>query len=348
MRITIILLVLLLAGCGPGAVEALPEARPEVSATGLPEPTQGATATATVLFTRTATVTATPAPSATVTATATATATPAVLVGAGDVAVCGEPWDDRTADLLDEIEGTIFIAGDAVQDQGAAIEFARCFDPTWGRHKDRIRPAPGNHDYYTPGAQPYYDYFGAAAGEPGKGWYAYRLGEWLVIALNSNCDDVSCKDGSPQVKWLRQTLAENPSQCALAYFHHPRWSSGPAGSSGWMAPFWRALYEGGVDVVISGHDHHYERFAPQDPDGNLDLERGIRQFVVGTGGAYTRGVGEPIANSEVIGEHVFGVLKLELFAGHYQWAFVPAEGIGFTAAGDGTCGGGRERVESRE
>jgi acid phosphatase type 7 len=294
------------------------------------EPTETALPSATATAVPTATATPLPSP--------TPTVTPAVLVGAGDIAVCGEPWDEATADLLDEIEGTIFAVGDVVQDRGRAIEFERCFDPSWGRHKERIRPAPGNHDYYTPGAEPYYDYFGAAAGERGKGYYHYTLGDWLIIVLNSNCDDVSCRDGSPQVEWLRQTLADNPTKCALAYFHHPRWSSGPAGSSGWMAPFWRALYEHGADIVISGHDHHYERFVLQDPQGNLDLQAGMRQFVVGTGGGYLRAVtGAPIANSEVIGQWTFGVLKLELFPEHYTWEFIPVEGMEFRDAGEDVC-----------
>jgi acid phosphatase type 7 len=336
MRITVILLVFLLAACAPAAiVEVDPTLtasdRPALAVTLTPTPQPTLTVAPLPTLTVSPTATFTPLPSL------TPAPTPAVLVGAGDIAVCGEPWDDATADLLDAIDGTIFIAGDVVQDQGRAIEFERCFDPTWGRHKDRIRPAPGNHDYYTEGAQPYYDYFGAAAGEPGKGWYSYRLGDWLIIVLNSNCDDVSCRDGSPQVEWLRQELADNPTQCALAYYHHPRWSSGPAGSSGWISPFWRALYEGGVDVVISGHDHHYERFAPQDAQGNLDLERGMRQFVVGTGGAYTRSVGEPIANSEVIEQHIFGVVKFELFPDRYTWQFIPVEGMSFTDSGSDMC-----------
>jgi acid phosphatase type 7 len=294
------------------------------------------TATASPLPTQTATYT--PSPSPTVTPSPSPTDTPAVLVGAGDIAVCGEPWTEATGRLFDGIDGTIFAAGDTVQGKGSAIEFANCFDPTWGRHKHRIRPAPGNHDYYTPGAKPYYDYFGAAAGEPGKGWYSYRLGDWLIIALNSNCDDVSCREDSSQVEWLRQELAENPTRCALAYYHHPRWSSGPAGSSGWITHFWRTLYEGGVDVVISGHDHHYERFAPQNPAGELDLDNGMRQFIAGTGGAYLRSVtGDPIANSEVILQHVHGVLKFELFPDRYNWEFIPIEGMQLTDSGSDTC-----------
>jgi acid phosphatase type 7 len=340
MRITVYFLAILifLSACSSPQTAAQPPlaaspifftgtATPELSHTASPEPS--------LTTPPTATITATAA--ATLTPTSTSTPTPAVLVGAGDVAVCGEPYDDATADLLAGIDGTIFVAGDVVYDQGAQIEYERCFDPTWGRFKERIRPAPGNHDYKSPGAQPYFDYFGSAAGEPGRGWYAYTLGDWRIIVLNSNCDDVSCKDGSPQVEWLRQELAANSTRCSLAYFHHPRWSSGPAGSAGWMAPFWRVLYEGGVDVVIGAHDHHYERFAPQDPNGSLDLERGIRQFVVGTGGGYTRFVGAPIENSEIIGQHVFGVLKLELFPERYSWEFIPIEGYEFTDSGADVC-----------
>lgn len=294
-------------------------------------PTPAASATFTVSSTAPAvTKTAPPASTKTLaptpTATPTPTPTPVVLVGAGDISVCGLETAGQTAALLAGIPGEIFTAGDNATDRGRLVEYTNCFAPSWGRFLERIHPAPGNHDYMTHAGQTYFEYFGAAAGEPGKGWYSYRLGKWHIVALNSNCDDVSCKAGSPQVEWLRQDLRSHPSRCSLAYFHHPRWSSGLAGSAGWMSPFWRVLYENGVDVVVGGHDHDYERLAPMDPDGNLDRQRGIRQFVAGTGGAALRPFAEPVPNSEVRIEGVHGVLKFTLYPEGYDWEFLPVGG----------------------
>src|SRR5688500_11340672 len=204
-----------------------------------------------------------------------------VFVGAGDIANCSGKNDEATAKLLDNIAGTVFTLGDNVYPDGAPAEFADCYGPSWGRHKDRTRPAPGNHDYHTANASGYYNYFGAAAGDPGKGYYSYNLGAWHIIALNS---EVGYQAGSAQEQWLKADLAANKNGCTLAYFHHARFSSGQHGNITRMQPFWQALYDNGADVIVNGHDHLYERFAPQNPSGQADANRGIREFVVGIGG----------------------------------------------------------------
>jgi len=262
-----------------------------------------------------------------------------VLVGAGDIASCTSDGDEATARVLDGIEGTVFTLGDHAYEAGTPIEFAACYDPSWGRHKARTRPAPGNHDYLTASASGYFDYFGAAAGQRGKGYYAYRLGGWHVIVLNSNCAEVGgCEPGSPQERWLRGELTTRPVACTLAYWHHPRFSSGPNGSDGTVAAFWQALYEHDAEVVLAGHDHLYERFAPQTPSGEPDPTRGIRQFVVGTGGGSQHRIeGPPVANSEVRNDDTFGVLKLTLRPTSYEWQFVPVAGRTFTDTGTGVC-----------
>jgi Calcineurin-like phosphoesterase len=207
----------------------------------------------------------------------------AVLVGAGDIGWCGvEGRSDQTATLLDGIPGTVFTVGDNAYMTGSAENFRRCYEPTWGRHKGRTRPIPGNHEYETPGASDYFAYFGTNAGMPGMGYYSYQLGAWQIFALNT---EVPVSAGSAQLAWLRAELTVRPTRCALAYFHEPLFGSGTNGSDPKMREAWRVMYELGVDVVLSGHNHSYERFAPQDPDGRFDPERGIRQFVAGTGGA---------------------------------------------------------------
>ncbi|HXV59878.1 MAG TPA: metallophosphoesterase [Vicinamibacteria bacterium] len=261
-----------------------------------------------------------------------------VVVGAGDIATCSSQNDEATAALLDGISGTVVTFGDHVYPDGTAQEFTNCYDPTWGRHKWRTRPSTGNHDYHTPGASAYFVYFGAAAGNPEEGYYSYDLGSWHIIALNSNCSDVGgCGPGSPQGQWLQADLAANPSTCTLAYWHHPRFSSGPHGNAAAAVDLFDMLYQAGADVVLTAHDHDYERFAPQDSNGNLDGTRGIRQFVVGTGGAslYEFATIEP--NSEVRYRDSHGVLKLTLHPTSYEWEFVPVAGSTFTDTGTGSC-----------
>jgi 3',5'-cyclic AMP phosphodiesterase CpdA len=262
-----------------------------------------------------------------------------VLVGAGDIAACNEDGDEKTARLLDGIEGTVFTLGDNAYPNGTVQEFAKCYEPAWGRHKKRTRPLPGNHDYRTAGAAPYFAYFGANAGDPKTGYYSYDLGAWHIVVLNSNCGEIDgCHAGSTQEQWLRKDLAAHHTPCVGAMWHHPRYSSSSEhGDDTDVSDLWRALQDGGADWVLSGHDHTYERFAPQDADGKADPARGIRQFVVGTGGKSHYEFGTIRPNSEVHDNTAFGVLKLTLHPGSYGWEFVPVEGEKFTDKGSARC-----------
>lgn len=269
---------------------------------------------------------------------ANAEESPPVLVGAGDISTCDNNFDEATAQLLDDIEGTVFTLGDNVYEDGTPAEFAECYDPTWGRHLDRTRPIPGNHDYHVEGAEGYFDYFGDAAGDSDRGYYSYDLGAWHIIALNSNCSEIGgCGEGSPQVEWLLADLEARPSRCTLAYSHHPRFSSFGHGGDADMATIWRVLDDAGAEVLLSAHEHAYERFAPQGADGDRDLESGIRQFIVGTGGAPLRDVDEVHPNSEARSSDAFGVLKLTLATESYAWEFVPIVGQEYTDHGTGEC-----------
>ena len=258
-----------------------------------------------------------------------------ILVGAGDIASCDENGDEKTAKILDRISGTVFTAGDNVYESGKATEYRRCYKPSWGRHKARTRPAPGNHDYRSPDAAPYYDYFGRKAGPAGQGYYSYDHGAWHVISLNSN---IAAEEGSPQYEWLREDLAANPNACTAAYWHHAVFSSGEHGNDQKMAQIWKLLDESGVDVALVGHDHDYERFAPQDYAGKVDA-KGIRQFVVGTGGSSLRPFFNIQENSEVRNSNTHGVLKLTLHAASYDWEFVPERGATFRDSGSAACVG---------
>ncbi len=260
------------------------------------------------------------------------------VVAAGDIAQCGSDNDEATALLVDGIPGTVAVLGDNVYENGSATEFTNCYEPSWGRHKARTKPSVGNHEYQTPNATGYYDYFGAAAGDPAKGYYSYDLGDWHVVVLNSNCSIVSCAAGSTQEQWLRSDLAASTKSCTLAYFHHPRFNSGAShGNSTAVAPFWDALYEYNADVILNGHEHLYERFGPQTPAAVSDPARGIRQFTVGTGGRSFYSIGTIQPNSEVRNNATYGVLKLTLGAGTYSWQFVPIAGQSFTDTGSASC-----------
>ena len=258
---------------------------------------------------------------------------PAVLVGAGDIAICGSQGSELTARLLDRLGGVVAALGDNAYPNGSAADYANCYAPTWGRHRDRTRPTPGNHEYENPGAAAYFGYFGANAGDTGTGYYSYEVGAWHVVVLNS---EVDASAGSAQDQWLRTDLAASGARCTAAYWHRPRFSSGPHGDNPAMRDAWRTLYEFGAEVVIGAHDHLYERFGPQDADGRPDPARGIREFVVGTGGStlYAPKGGHP--NSEVVGGE-WGVLSLTLESQGYRWEFVPVEGARFRDAGAGTC-----------
>lgn len=292
--------------------------------------------------------TATPAASTTPAASATPQAgpTPAattapnpVLLAAGDIASCLSSGDEATAEIINAISGTVATLGDNVYERGSGAEFKNCFDQNWGAFKDRIHPAPGNHEYETPGALGYFSYFGAAAGKIGQGYYSYDLGAWHVIALNSQCWDVGgCGVAAPQSQWLKADLAAHANMCTLAYWHTPRFSSGAHGDNTLIQAFWDLLYAGGADLVLNGHDHDYERFAPQDPQGQADAARGIREIVVGTGGRshYPFLLG-PQANTEARNDATYGVLKLTLHPAGYDFEFLPVAGQTFTDAGSGAC-----------
>lgn len=263
---------------------------------------------------------------------------PAILLAAGDIASCDRLSDEATAALLDTLPGAIAALGDNAYPKGTLREYNTCYGPSWGRHKARTRPAVGNHEYLTTGAQGHWSYWGAAAGPAGKGWYSYDLGAWHIVVLNSNCAEVACTPGSEQEQWLRADLAAHAAGCTLAYWHHPRFSSGAAhGSDSIVQPFWEALHEAGTEIVLNGHEHIYERFAPQDPDGAADPTAGIRQFTVGTGGRMPVQIGTIRANSEVRHTGSYGVLELTLGDGNYSWRFVPALGSPLADMGSGSC-----------
>jgi acid phosphatase type 7 len=263
-----------------------------------------------------------------------------VIVAAGDIADCTSEGDEATARLVGGMEGTVLTLGDNVYPNATAQDFEECYQPSWGQFKERTRPALGNHEYETGGASAYFDYFGDVAGDPDKGYYSYDLGGWHFVALNSNCGEVlRCGPGSPQGRWLEEDLAANDDKaCTLAYFHHPLFSSGsyrPGIER--VERLWEILYAGGVDAVLNGHDHNYQRFAPQDPQGRADPEDGIREFVVGTGGRSNYQISQPIANTEVYNDDTFGVLELTLHPKSYEWEFAPVEGETFSDSGAAQC-----------
>jgi len=247
----------------------------------------------------------------------------------GDIARCAyaDPKYSGAADTADTVaaglaadrDAVVLTLGDHTYPHGTAQEFRDCYEPTWGRFKDRTWPTPGNHEYYTPQAAPYFAYFGARAGRAGRGWYSLQLGSWHVVSLDSNLAPL---EHAAQLDWLRADLAAHPARCTLAFWHHPLYSSGGHGSVPKMRDAWEILQRAGAELVLSGHDHDYERFAPQDAHGRLDRARGMRQFVVGTGGAYPTPFLLTVANSELRDASRTGVLRLRLRRGGYDWAFV--------------------------
>ena len=269
--------------------------------------------------------------------------TTAVLVGAGDIADCGNDRGapaEATAKLVDAIpNAAVFTAGDNAYPTASKADYDGCYHPRWGRHKGRTRPAPGNHEYEYDrhdGAA-YYGYFGGVAAPP-DGYYSYDLAAWHVVVLNSNAE-VPSGPGSAQLEWLRQDLRESSARCTLAIWHHPRFTSGPSrgfpGEGNVMGDVWNVLYEFKADVIVNGHDHFYERFAAQAPDGSPDSTNGIRQFIVGSGGASLYPVTAPKRNSERwIG--AYGIIQLSLHPATYEWNFIPAPG-GAPDSGAGTC-----------
>ncbi len=248
-----------------------------------------------------------------------------MLIAAGDIAACDEEGDSATAALVAELEGTVATLGDTVYPYGSDTTYAECYDPVWGEFLDRTRPAMGNHDAQEDGGAAYFRYLGDAAGTPGEGWYSYDLGAWHVIVLNSNCGLVDCDVGSPQHQWLTDDLAGTDAACTLVYWHHPLFSSGPHGNIAELAPLWDTLDKADADVVLDGHDHLYERFAPQTAAGVADAG-GLRQFTVGTGGKALYAAERVAPNSELIIDDSFGVLVLTLAPDSYSWKFLTVDG----------------------
>ena len=253
------------------------------------------------------------------------------FVGAGDIADCSAPGAQATARLLDSIPGTVFTLGDNVYPSGNAEMYATCYQSTWGRHIGRTYPVPGNHDWGEQNATPYFDYFGARAGSR-LGYYSFNLGGWHILALNSNAPAGTV---SAQFAWVAQDLAANPSRCTLAMWHHSRFASGNNGNSTEMEQIWWLLEMNGVDLVLSAHEHMYERFARQDHQGN-PRPNGMRLIVAGTGGSALTGPQVIRPNSEVRGA-AWGVLKMTLRSENYSWQFIPVPGSTFTDTGTDTC-----------
>jgi len=267
-----------------------------------------------------------------------------ILVGAGDIAGCTDlAGAQATAKLLEKTPGVVFAAGDLAYESGSPAEFKNCYDATWGKFKDRTHPALGNHEYVDPTASGYFQYWGAQAGQAGKGYYSFELGDWHIIALNTNCyvkGFGGCAAGSPEETWLKEDLAAHPNACIIAFGHHALFSSGFLKKHAIhpeLKQLWEDLYAAHADLVLAGHEHSYERFAPQDPDGHLDAAHGIREIVVGTGGRSHDPLGFVIDNSEVRNASTYGVLKLTLTPSSYTWEFIPEEGKSFSDSGSGAC-----------
>lgn len=260
---------------------------------------------------------------------------PPVLLAAGDIDGCSS-GGVGTAQVVEGTDGAVATLGDNAYPSGSASDYARCYDKTWGRFKDRTHPVSGNHDYDDAKAAGYYGYFGAAAGPAGNGYYSYDIGTWHVVALNSNCSSVDC---NAERAWLDKDLNAHPARCIAAYWHHPRFSSGSAGPNAALDDFWVPLYDHRASIVLSGHDHDYERFAPQDPNGHRAAGRGIREFVVGTGGGALGTLYAASPNSEVRNNRAFGVLQVTLRPDGYDWKFRPAAGEMFTDSGSDVCSG---------
>ena len=268
------------------------------------------------------------------------TGTGTILLAAGDIGRCDSTHDDSTGALVAGLAGVIATLGDTAYEDGSTEELADCFGGAWGPVKDRIRfAATGNHDIHTDGGEPLRDYMGSAASRDGRTWFSDQLGAWHVVVLDGNCGLFGrrCNSGSEQTQWLRDDLAASTAICTLALMHQPRFSSGHEhGNDRAVGPLWDALYAAGAELVLAGHDHDYERFAPQDPDGTADAARGITQFVVGTGGAELEPFGDVKANSLVRRDDVYGVVELTLEPDSWSFRFVGVDGSTHDQGG-GTC-----------
>jgi chitodextrinase len=255
--------------------------------------------------------------------------------GNGTATACRQKYTSNL--LVNGGYAAVLALGDNQYNSGSLSQFQAVYGPTWGRVKSITHPAVGNHEYGTSNASGYFSYYGAPAGDPSKGYYSFDLGAWHLIELNSNCTIVACTAGSAQETWLRNDLATHSNLCTLAFDHHARWSSGHDGDNTFMQPMWQDLYDANAELFLSGHSHNYERFAPQNASGGLDNARGIRQFVVGNGGAFFTGVGSAHPNSQVRNNDTYGILKLTLRTTGYDWQFVPEAGKTFTDSGSTAC-----------
>lgn len=265
------------------------------------------------------------------TSTAAAATEPAIVLAAGDIAGCADFYQDEvTAEMLAGMPGTVLALGDLVYQNGTRWQFRNCYHPSWGRLRSRTRPAPGNHEYRTDQAGPYYEYFGDRAGPAGKGYYTYVLGDWRIYSLNSE------RNIPEQTTWLRKHLKSNPSKCVLAYWHKPLYTSGQVPPTAAVRPLFHELWRARAEVVLNGHQHNYERFDPQDADSNY-RRQGVRQFVVGTGGAQLEGFTSVAKNSRVRYVEGWGVLEMTLSPGKYSWRFVPVRGSPPADSGSATC-----------
>lgn len=250
-------------------------------------------------------------------------------MGAGDISTCDNNNDEATAKLLDNIPGTVIALGDNVYIDGTYSDFINCYHPTWGRHKDRTRPVPGNHEYFTAEAVGYFQYFDNI-----PSYYAYNPGSWRIYALNSEIDVSST---SAQVQWLKRDLAANPRLCVLAYWHKPLWSSRyEDGSDATYETLWRTLHDAGADLVINGHIHNYERFKEMNGEG-VAASPGLREIVVGTGGVNHDGYVTSLSTTEVRNASTYGVLKVILRPTNYSWQFIPVAGGTFKDSGTTNC-----------
>ncbi|MBT9614193.1 MAG: metallophosphoesterase [Burkholderiales bacterium] len=258
---------------------------------------------------------------------------PVVLI-AGDVAQCDSPGAQLTAQLIKALPYPVLAVGDMAYPNGTLEEFTNCYAPTWGGFKDRTYPAPGNHDYRTPGAAGYFAYFGTRAGDPDKGYYSFNLGQWHILMLNSNRE---LEPGSKQLAWLASDLRQHAQQCVLTIWHHPRFSSGKHGNDARTQALWEMLYQHGVSVLVTAHDHDYERFPAMNDVGERDEERGIRSFVAGTGGAKLYQLKQRHPLSQVWQGESWGLLKLTLRPLGYDWEFLPVAGEKFQDAGSALC-----------
>jgi hypothetical protein len=272
-----------------------------------------------------------------------ASAATASMVAMSDVAGCTSSHQPTgssgTANVIDDLSGPLAVVGDEVQGQSTTLQdFRNCYHPRWGQFNGRARPVPGNHEYLTSGAKGYFDYFGSRGGPRGKGYYAYTVGDWQVLALNSNCGNIGgCGPGSAMHSWLKSTLAGSSARCQLAYWHHPRWSHGYHGQNKAVGPLFQLLYNDGVELVLNGHEHAYQRFPALGPSGDK-VSDGVVEIVLPSAGASFHGWGAKAGPAPVVrNNNTFGVVALTLRSDGWSSRFVPAPGGSFRDSASGSC-----------